>query len=552
MNADDHGDRPAPGAATGAVAADAPASAGAGAPAPVLDARGLTKRFGPVTALREVSFDLRPGEIHALCGENGAGKSTLIKTLSGLHPHGTYQGTIRVDGQEARFHSLADADRAGLAVIYQELALIDGMSVAENIFLGRERRHGPWVDWVHTHQQAGELLGRFRIAIDPARLVESLGVGEKQLLEIVKALAKNARILILDEPTAALAEAEVAILLDILRDLRARGVSIIYISHKLGEVMALADRITVLRDGASVATLTAAEADMPTLIRHMVGRKIEDLFPRDRSQPPGPELLRVNGLTVAPTPKAPPRLHQISFSVCAGEVLGIGGLMGAGRSELLLHLFGAWGDRRAGSVTLLDSPHPHPSPHDSIRRGLIMVTDDRKRYGLHLDLPIGTNLSLSSLAQITRHGFLDPVAEEIAGHRYFDSLRVRAPGLHAVVGALSGGNQQKVVLGKALMTKPRVIFLDEPTRGIDVGAKLEVYHLINRLTAEGLAVVLVSSELPELMGMSDRILMLADGRVGGTFFHHEFDQERLLAAAMTAAHLAEPAPPPLAPTGPAS
>lgn len=498
----------------------------------VLEARALTKRFGGVTALSEVSFDLRPGEIHALCGENGAGKSTLIKTLSGLHPHGSYDGEIRIDGQEARFDGLADADRAGVAVIYQELALVGGMTVAENIFLGRERRHGPWIDWARTHRDAAALLARFRIAIDPETPVDALGVGEKQLVEIVKALAKDARILILDEPTAALAEAEAAILLQIVRDLRAQGVSIIYISHRLGEVMALADRITVLRDGASVATLDAAGADMPSLIRHMVGRKIEDLFPRDRSHPPGEELLRVDHLTVSPAPQAAPRLRDIGFSVRAGEVLGIGGLMGAGRSELLLHLFGAWGHRQAGAVTLLGAAHPDPDPRDSILRGLVMVTDDRKRYGLHLDLPVGTNLSMSSLDQVTRGGFLDPVAEEQAGRRLFDALRIKAPGLQAAVGGLSGGNQQKVVLGKALMTGPRVVFLDEPTRGIDVGAKLEVYDLINRLTAEGKAVVLVSSELPELMGLSDRIVMLADGEIGGVFEQADFDQARLLSAAM--------------------
>jgi D-xylose transport system ATP-binding protein len=492
-----------------------------------------------VPALRDVSFDLRAGEIHALCGENGAGKSTLIKTLSGLHPHGSYDGDIRIDGQPAHFHGRGDADRAGVAVIYQELALVEGMTVAENIFLGDERRHGPWIDWARTYRDAAELLGRFRIGLDPATPVEALGVGQKQLVEIVKALAKRARILILDEPTAALADTEVAILLDILRDLRAQGVSIIYISHKLGEVLSLADRITVLRDGASVATLPAADADGPTLIRHMVGRRIEDLFPRDRSRAPGEEVLRVEGLSVCPPGGGAPRLRDISLSLRAGEVLGIGGLMGAGRSELLLHLFGAWGHRQSGTVTLLGNRYPLPSPRESIRRGLVMVTDDRKRYGLHLDLPVGTNLSLSSPGRVSRHGFLDPVAEETTGRRLLDALRIKAPGLQAPVGGLSGGNQQKVVLGKALMTDPRLVFLDEPTRGIDVGAKLEVYELINRLTAEGRAVVLVSSELPELMGMSDRILMLADGVVGGIFDHGAFDQERLLAAAMAPRHPVE-------------
>jgi len=510
-----------------------PKTSPAARPRVVLEARALTKRFGGVTALVRVSFNLRAGEIHALCGENGAGKSTLIKTLSGLHPHGTYQGDILIDGQTARFHSLNDAHRAGLAVICQELALVEEMTVAENIFLGNERRHGPWIDWAQTHHDAAALLARFHIPITPETPVRSLGVGQKQLVEIVKALDKNARILILDEPTAALAETEVDILLQILHTLRAQGTAIVYISHKLGEVMALADRITVLRDGSSITTLEAADADVPSLIRHMVGRKIEDLFPRDRSRPPGKIALDVQHLTAAPKPAAAATLHDISFSVRAGEVLGIGGLMGAGRSELLLHLFGAWGHRLSGEVTLLGRPHPAPTPGNSIQRGLVMVTDDRKRFGLHLDLPIGTNLSLSSLRRLTRGGLLDPTAEEQLNRRFYDALRVRAPGLEARVGGLSGGNQQKVVLGKALMTEPQVVFLDEPTRGIDVGAKLEVYQLINELTAAGRAVVLVSSELPELMGMSDRIAMLHEGRIGGVFEHTDFNQERLLAAAMT-------------------
>ena len=506
---------------------------------PLLEARQLTKRFPGAVALTGVSFDLQPGEVHALCGENGAGKSTLIKTLSGIHPAGSYEGEIRVDDREASFRSLQDAEAAGIAVIYQELALVEEMSVAENIFLGHEPRRGPWVDWDQVRVRAVQLLERFRIQLDPDTPVRDLGVGQKQLVEIVKALAKRSRILILDEPTAALAEAEVEILLRILRELRASGVACIYISHKLGEVMSLADRITVLRDGASITTLNASEADVAGIIRHMVGREIQDLFPRDRSTPVGPVLLSVRDLTAAPNSEASVRINGIGFEVRAGEVLGIGGLMGAGRSETLMHLFGAWGARLTGAIELCGQRYDDPSPGESIRRGLVMVTDDRKRYGLHLEKPIGYNLSLSSLDQVTRHGLLDEASETLLDQRFFQALRIKAPGLDTVVGGLSGGNQQKVVIGKALMTDPRVVFLDEPTRGIDVGAKLEVYHLINRLTSEGRAVVLVSSELPELMGMSDRILMLHEGTVGGTFLPADFDQERLMAAAMGRAPAAQ-------------
>ncbi|MFM8359963.1 MAG: sugar ABC transporter ATP-binding protein, partial [Verrucomicrobiota bacterium] len=345
---------------------------------PLLEARRLTKRFPGVTALREVSFDLQAGEIHALCGENGAGKSTLIKTLSGLHPAGTYEGEIRVDGQPVSFHSLQDAARAGLAVIYQELALVEEMTVAENIFLGSEPRRGPWVDREHAHVAAARLLARFGIPLDPEARVRDLGVGQKQLVEIVKALSKQSRILILDEPTAALAETEVEVLLRILRDLRAHGVGCIYISHKLSEVMALADRITVLRDGASVGTSRAAGTDIPDIIRRMVGREIQDLFPRHAPPRPGPVRLSVRGLSAAAGPGNTARLRGIDLEVRAGEVLGIGGLMGAGRSELLLHLFGAWGRRLAGEVRLQDRPYPDPRPRESIRRGLVLVTEDRK------------------------------------------------------------------------------------------------------------------------------------------------------------------------------
>jgi len=340
-------------------------------------------------------------------------------------------------------------------------------------------------------------------------------------------------VLVLDEPTAALTEQEVAVLLDHLRRLRAQGTACVYISHKLDEVFAIADRITVLRDGASIVTLVAKDATVPLLIKHMVGREIADQFPRRPSTGPGEIQLAVRGLDVAPADGEPAFLRDISFELRGGEVLGFGGLMGAGRTELLMHLFGAWGHRLGGEVTLRGSPYPVPTARQSIRRGLVLASEDRRRYGLVLDQKIGFNLSLSSLRQFRRlGGRIDRSAEYARNQLFFDSLRVKAPDQQARAGGLSGGNQQKVVLGKALMTEPTVVLLDEPTRGIDVGAKLEVYELINRLTAEGKAVVLVSSELPELMGLSDRIIMLAEGRIGGEFTRAEFAQEKLLAAAM--------------------
>jgi D-xylose transport system ATP-binding protein len=562
---------------------------------PLLEASQLTKRFPGVVALDRVNFDLRAGEVHALCGENGAGKSTLIKLLSGIHPHGSYEGELRVDGRPVAFHGIRDAEAAGIAVITQELALVDELGIAENIFLGRPPRRGLRVDWLEMQRQAAVLLADFGLALPPDLPVRRLGIGQKQLIEIVRAMDKKSRVLVLDEPSAALTEKEVAVLLDHLRRLRAQGTACIYISHKLDEVFALADRITVLRDGASITTLARARATIPLVIKHMVGRELGDLFPRrpgrvktsspggpvasadvtlprgggtappsdgfpnlggrvpspatdhsipnpaaDRGSrgegtapPPDAGLLTVRGLHVAPSVGEPDFLRDISFEVRAGEVLGFGGLMGAGRTELLMHLFGAWGRRTAGEVRLHGTPYDRPTPRDSIRLGLVLASEDRRRHGLVLGQPIGFNLSLSSLPRFTRAGGrLDLPAEYLRNQGLFDSLRVKAPGQHARVGGLSGGNQQKVVLGKALMTEPSVVMLDEPTRGIDVGAKLEVYELINRLTAEGKAVLLVSSELPELMGMSDRILMLCEGRIGGSFVAGEFTQERLLAAAM--------------------
>lgn len=498
----------------------------------ILSAHSITKRFPGVTALKDVSFDLRQGEIHALCGENGAGKSTLIKLLSGIHPHGSYEGRFEVNGLEAQFATIKDAEKAGIAVIYQELALVEEMTVAENIFLGREpRRWGAFVDWPRMHLEAQALLDRFKVRLDPAAPVRTLGVGQKQLVEIIKALAKDSKILILDEPTAALAEHEVLILLDILRDLRSRGIASIYISHKLDEVFGIADRITVLRDGTTVSTKDAPDTHKAEVIRQMVGREIGDLFPR-RSAHPGEVMLQVNNLSVADAESLQPRLHDVGFELRGGEVLGIGGLMGAGRTELLMHLFGAWGRRVSGTVQLNSQSLDGLTPECIIQRGLVLASEDRRRYGLHLEHEIGFNLSLSSLASVTRGGFVQRNTEIKRNQDIFSSLRVKATGLEAVVGKLSGGNQQKVVLGKALLTSPSVILLDEPTRGIDVGAKLEIYEIINRLTAEGKAVILVSSELPELIGMSDRILMLNAGRIGGTFTRAEATQEKLMAAAM--------------------
>ncbi len=511
---------------------DNPAVPGLARPGePLLRAEAVIKRFPGVIALKGVTFDLRAGEIHAICGENGAGKSTLIKVLSGLHPHGSYEGELFYDGGPLQMRGTADADANGIRVIYQELALVPEMTVAENIYLGREPVRRGLIDRLALYDGSRQLLRKFGVNLDPDTTVRHLGVGHQQLVEIVKALSRESRLLILDEPTAALSETEVEVLLQILKDLRSRGVACVYISHKLDEVFAIADRITVLRDGRSIVTLDAAKTDKADVIRHMVGREITELFPRHVPHH-GKAALVVKDLEVAPPEGSTRRLRGISFEVREGEVLGIGGLMGAGRSELLMHLFGAWGKRIGGSVTLAGQSLNETSPSRSIAAGLVMVSEDRKRYGLILEQIIGFNLSLSSLLSFSSGGLVDTGREWKSNRRFFDALRVKAPGLESVVGKLSGGNQQKVVLGKALMTEPKVVFLDEPTRGIDVGAKLEVYNLVNELSTQGKAVVLVSSELPELMGMSDRIVMLHEGEIGGVFERAEATPENLLAAAL--------------------
>ena len=515
------------------------ATEGSSAATAVLEARGLVKRFAGVVALKGVDFTLRSGEVHALCGENGAGKSTLIKTLSGIHAHGSYQGRILIDGREQRFASVAEAEAAGLAVIHQELALIPGMTVTENVFLGHEPCRLGLIDHDRMFTDAVELLGRYRIDVPPDAPVGSLGVGQQQLVEIAKALRKESRILILDEPSAALTEHEVAVLLKIVRELSERGVSCVYISHKLEEVFAIADRITVLRDGETIATLDAEATTREAVIGYMVGREISDLFPRRRSSI-GATALTIEDLTVVEEGSNATRLKDISFELKAGEVLGIGGLMGAGRSELLMHVFGVWGRRVSGTVDI-GAVALARTPQGCIAQGLVLLTEDRKRYGLVLQQTVGFNLSLSSLKALSRGGFVQRDIEAAANDGYIRRLRIKVPGQETVAATLSGGNQQKVTIGKALMTKPKVVLLDEPTRGIDVGAKLEIYELINDLTDQGLAVLLVSSELPELMGMSDRILMLAEGQIGGAFEGSAITQEALLAAAMGQGETSPPA-----------
>lgn len=498
---------------------------------PFLEMRNITKTFPGVRALDGVSLDLQRGEIHALVGENGAGKSTLMKILGGVYPHPHYGGEIFIEGNNQQFTGVRDAEKAGIAVIYQELSLVREMTVGENIFLGREPRKLGVIRWEELYRRARELLDDLHLQIDPHTLIRSLGIGQQQLVEIAKALSHDARILVLDEPTAALTDSEVETLFGILNKLRARGVGMIYISHKLDEVFRISDRITVLRDGKTVGTNVKSEWTEPQIIARMVGREVGDIFPvMDHAQ--GEVVFAVENVSVEdPLVTGKKLVDNVSFSVRRGEVLGIAGLMGAGRSDLLMAIFGAHAGRVSGEIKLEGRRLHIRNPADAIKQGIGFVTEDRKRFGLVSDQTILNNMTLAGLRRISGRFITSIDAESAAGERSMKELRVKANSVFTIAGTLSGGNQQKVVLAKWLLTNPRVLFLDEPTRGIDVGAKQEIYAQINKLAKSGLAIVLVSSELPEVLGMSDRILVLHEGRLTGEFTRAAATPEEVMACA---------------------
>lgn len=498
---------------------------------PFLEMREITKTFPGVRALDGVTFDLHQGEVHALVGENGAGKSTLMKILGGVYPHPDYGGAVFIEGNEQHFGGVREAEKAGIAVIYQELSLVREMSVGENIFLGREPNRLGVIRWEELYRRAAELLADLHLDIDPHTPLRSLGIGQQQLVEIAKALSQNARILVLDEPTAALTDSEVETLFVILRKLRARGVGMIYISHKLNEVFRISDRITVLRDGKTVDTDVTANWTESQVIARMVGREVGDIFPQvDHEQ--GDIVFEARKISVEDPVVAGRKLvDNVSFSVRRGEVLGIAGLMGAGRSDLLMAIFGAHAGRVTGQVELEGRRVHIGSPAEAIKHGIGFVTEDRKRFGLVLDQTILNNMTLASLRRISGRFVTSIDAESAAGQRAMKDLRVKANSVFTVAGTLSGGNQQKIVLAKWLLTNPRVLFLDEPTRGIDVGAKQEIYGQINKLAKAGLAIVLVSSELPEVLGMADRVLVLHEGKVTGEFSRLTATPENVMACA---------------------
>ncbi|MDK1473946.1 sugar ABC transporter ATP-binding protein [Streptomyces sp. 549] len=512
--------------------------------------RDITKTFPGVTALSGVDLTVGAGEVHAICGENGAGKSTLMKVLSGVHPHGSYQGEILFEGEPVAFRDIRASERRGIVIIHQELALVPHLSIAENIFLGNEHAHRGVVSWSETHRHAARLLKRVGLPDRPQTRIADLGVGRQQLVEIAKALAKEVRLLILDEPTAALNDEDSDKLLDLILELRGQGIACILISHKLGEIRRVADSVTILRDGRTVETLAVrdgpgteagnvsnvtsiASVSEERIIRGMVGRDLDHRFPPRtpyRGEDAGRTALEVRGWTVHhPVDHQRKVVDDVSLQVRCGEIVGLAGLMGAGRTELAMSVFGrSYGSYASGTVWIDGREVRTRSVPEAVGHGLAYVTEDRKKYGLNLIDDIRRNISLASLGSFARRGVVDEHAERRVAEGYRTSMNIKAPSVFEQVGRLSGGNQQKVVLSRWIHADPEVLILDEPTRGIDVGAKSEIYTVIDKLAARGKAVVFISSELPELLGMCDRIYTMAAGRLTAEVPRAEATQEVLM------------------------
>jgi putative multiple sugar transport system ATP-binding protein len=497
----------------------------------ILTMRGITKTFPGVKALQDVNLSVRRGEIHAICGENGAGKSTLMKVLSGVHPHGSYEGEITFDGEPCAFAGIRDSEHRGIVIIHQELALCQQLSIAENIFLGNEQATRGLIDWNRTNHEAEKLLARVGLRESPVATVLDIGVGKQQLVEIAKALSKQVKLLILDEPTAALNDDDSAHLLDLLRELRDEGITCVIISHKLNEIAAIADSLTIIRDGRTIETLDM-RADAVTedrIISGMVGRDLEHRFPPHESHV-GEEALRIEDWTVH-SPTQPDRVvvDRANLVLRRGEIVGLAGLMGAGRTELAMSVFGhSYGVGISGRLIKDGRPIQARTVAEAIGHRIAYATEDRKRYGLNLIDDIKRNVSAARLHKLARHGWVDDNEEYRVAEGFRRSMNIKAPTVASITGKLSGGNQQKVVLSKWIFTDPDVLILDEPTRGIDVGAKYEIYTIINQLADEGKAVLVISSELPELLGICDRIYALSAGRITGEIDRADATQERLM------------------------
>ena len=498
--------------------------------ATILEMRGITKEFPGVKALDTVNLSVEEGEIHALVGENGAGKSTLMKVLSGVYPHGSYSGDIVYDGEVQAYRNIADSERQGIIIIHQELALVPLLSIAENIFLGNERAERGIIDWRETNRRATELLARVGLAERPETRVDDIGLGKQQLVEIAKALSKNVRLLILDEPTSSLNETDSEKLLELLMEFRRKGITSILISHKLNEISKVADTITVLRDGSAVSRLDCSNGiSEGDIIRDMVGRSLEDRYP-PRAPEIGGVILEVRDWTVHHPIHADRKVvDRVSFNVRRGEVLGFAGLMGAGRTELAMSLFGrSWGRDISGQALIDGAPVDLSTVRRAVNAGLAYATEDRKTYGLVLDDTIRRNVPLANLEAIADTMVVDRHKEAEVAERYRKRLAIKCSSIEQETVNLSGGNQQKVVLAKWLFADPDILILDEPTRGIDVGAKFEIYTVIRDLAKAGKAIIVISSEMPELLGITDRICVMNEGRLVGEMATAEASQERIM------------------------
>ena len=486
----------------------------------LLEVTGVTKRFPGVTALRQVGLSLAQGEVLALIGENGAGKSTLMKILAGVQEPD--EGTIQVDGNAVRLDSVVAAQNHGIALIHQELNLSDNLDVGANIFLGREPRKRGLIDKAKIRQDSVEILKRVGLNVSPDTIVEHLPIGQQQLVEIARALSINARVLIMDEPTSSLSQHETERLFEVVKDLRSRGVSVIYISHRLGEVQELADRVTVFRDGENAGDLTREEISHDRMVQLMVGRDISQFYAR-KPHEPGEVALEVKEL------ETPAHLgHKLSFSVRSGEIVGVAGLVGAGRTEMLHVVFGV-DPAVSGTIEVGGKPVQLTSPLDAIRSGIALAPEDRKQQGIVLEMAVRQNIGLAGLRQHKRKaGFLNNQQEAVDTEEMIRRLRIKTPSERQIVQYLSGGNQQKVVLGKWLAMKPKVLLLDEPTRGIDIGAKQEIYSLMEELAEQGVAILFVSSEMEEILGMSDRTLVMHEGSITGELSRDELSEEAVM------------------------
>ncbi|MBV1787636.1 xylose ABC transporter ATP-binding protein [Marinobacterium sp. D7] len=498
----------------------------------LLELRNIVKEFSGVKALNGVTLTVKPGEVVSLCGENGSGKSTLMKVVSGVWPHGSYSGEIIFDGRHLEAKGIRDSEAVGIAIIHQELALVKEMTVLENIFLGNEITHWGRLNTEAMFKRTQELLKRVQLDINPDTPLKELGVGQQQLVEIAKALNKNARLLILDEPTSSLTEREIELLLEIVRQLRREGISCVYISHKLNEVLALSDRVTVIRDGELIGTCDADSLTQNDIIQMMVGRELDQLFPRE-AHPIGDVILEVNRAYACKPGASRPQVDDISFNLRKGEILGIAGLVGSGRTELMQCLFGCYEGESRVDITLHGRKLNITNSREALGAGIAMVPEDRKRHGIVPIMSVGRNMTLSKLDFYSRWvSGVNEQAEYVDVLDYIRRLTVKTASTELAIKNLSGGNQQKVILAKLLMTEPEVLILDEPTRGIDVGAKYEIYKLMYELVNQGMSIIMVSSELPEVLGISDRVLVMHEGRLKGEFDHRGLTQEMIMDCAI--------------------